>query len=333
MATVGSHYVNSTIYGAQQHNINTDDMLKSAKIPKLLLKNPTGRLHINQLNTLIRSICRELNDELMGFTEHPLKLGSFAMLTKLVSRQTNLYGLLKECVNFFHIVTDDLQLTLQTTTNDVVLRTTLDRPELDPQQYMLEFLQVALHRFASWYIGKPIALTEARLSYQPVDPAEFDKLFLCRTMTESRYNELVFPAHYLNSPLIRSEAERQQFVNNLPLDVLTIPDKENSLSAQISKHLRRVIRLEQKPLTAQKIASLFTISEQTLRRKLALEGISYQQIKDIVRSDRALELLASDELSITDIGQKLGFSEPRAFTRAFKSWTGVSPKTYRSGIN
>jgi len=333
MATIGSHYVKCTIYGAKQHNIDTDTMLKEAKIPKRLLQNPSGRVHINQLNTLIRSICSELNDEFMGFTEHPLKLGSFAMLTKLTSRQSNLYGLLKECEDFFRIVTNDIQISFKTTNSSVTLRTIMKNPELDPQRYMLELSQVILHRFASWCIGKPIAITEVHLNYQPIDPAEFDKLFLCPTVTESPHNELVFPAHYLNSPLIRNEAERQRFADNLPLDILTIPGKENSLSAQISKHLRHVIRAEQKLPTAQKVSSLFTMSEQTLRRKLALEGIHYQQIKDIVRSDQAVELLSNDGLSIADIGQKLGFSEPRAFTRAFRSWTGVSPKIYRNGLD
>ena len=75
---------------------------------------------------------------------------------------------------------------------------------------------------------------------------------------------------------------------------------------------------------------MLDISEQTLRRRLQLEGIHYQQIKDSLRLNTANTLLSNKALSIASIGKQLDFSEPRAFTRAYKNWTGLSPKEYRN---
>jgi AraC-like DNA-binding protein len=71
-------------------------------------------------------------------------------------------------------------------------------------------------------------------------------------------------------------------------------------------------------------------SPQTLRRHLREEGSSFQELKDHLRRDLAIYHLGRDELSIQAITEQLGFSEPSAFHRAFKKWTGLTPGAYRA---
>jgi len=44
-----------------------------------------------------------------------------------------------------------------------------------------------------------------------------------------------------------------------------------------------------------------------------------------MRRDLAIHYLTQQNLAISKIAQRLGFSEPSAFNRAFKSWTGITP--------
>ena len=60
-----------------------------------------------------------------------------------------------------------------------------------------------------------------------------------------------------------------------------------------------------------------------------LSGQGYQAIKDDLRRDIAIEYLARPDLTLIDIANLLGFSEPSTFHRAFKKWTGVAPGEYR----
>ncbi|MDP4789844.1 MAG: helix-turn-helix transcriptional regulator, partial [Haliea sp.] len=71
------------------------------------------------------------------------------------------------------------------------------------------------------------------------------------------------------------------------------------------------------------------MSARTLRRRLESEGTSYQRIKDKARRDRAISLLRQPELSIFDVAEALGFSDPSAFHRSFKKWTGLPPGEFR----
>jgi AraC-like DNA-binding protein len=78
-------------------------------------------------------------------------------------------------------------------------------------------------------------------------------------------------------------------------------------------------------------AKLLHMSPRTLQRKLAEASLTYQQLVDDTRKDLALRYIDDAGRSLSDITFSLGFSQPSAFTRAFKRWTGASPTDYRAG--
>jgi AraC-like DNA-binding protein len=80
------------------------------------------------------------------------------------------------------------------------------------------------------------------------------------------------------------------------------------------------------------VATRLQISTRTLDRRLEEAGISWQEMLDGLRLQTALKYLSNPETTITEIAEKLGFSEIRAFQRRFKSWTGVTPTGYRKEI-
>ena len=81
--------------------------------------------------------------------------------------------------------------------------------------------------------------------------------------------------------------------------------------------------------TLNDVAAMLYLSPQTLRRRLATEGKSYQGVKDALRRDAAIHLLLRHDLTLEDVAQQVGFSETSTFHRAFKKWTGVTPGLYR----
>jgi AraC-like DNA-binding protein len=42
----------------------------------------------------------------------------------------------------------------------------------------------------------------------------------------------------------------------------------------------------------------------------------------------AINKLVSEKLSVEEVSELVGFAEPRSFTRAFKKWTGLTPRSY-----
>lgn len=332
MATIGTHYIKSALGGAKARGLNPKALLRMARIPERPLRDPKARIHVDLVAKLYFGIAKALNDEFMGFTERPIKLGTFALMADYVSSAANLEELFQRGIRFYNQITDELTMSLEVEGDHVYLTTVFKRPELDFEHFYIEYWHVIWHRFASWFIGKPIKLVGAYINYTPIDAEEFRLLFRCPTHLKSKYNRLVFHRSYLTAPLVKTKRELQVFLRRAPIDMLTIPGEDTSLTARINQMLQptqgQVLALP----TANDMAAQLDISEQTLRRRLGEEGISYQQIKDNLRADLARDLLANKSLAIGDVARQLDFSEPRAFTRAFRQWQGVTPREYRNGL-
>ena len=78
------------------------------------------------------------------------------------------------------------------------------------------------------------------------------------------------------------------------------------------------------------IAGTLCCSRQTLFRKLKLEGVTFEQVLDELRHKLALNYLEANKASVKETARLVGYSDPAAFSRAFKRWTGSSPRTYVS---
>ncbi|HEX4301224.1 MAG TPA: AraC family transcriptional regulator [Rhizomicrobium sp.] len=77
------------------------------------------------------------------------------------------------------------------------------------------------------------------------------------------------------------------------------------------------------------IADRLGVSRQTLFRKLKAEGTSFAKVLDELRHRLALDYLRARKVSVNETAYLVGFSDPAAFSRAFKRWTGKSPRAMR----
>ncbi len=69
--------------------------------------------------------------------------------------------------------------------------------------------------------------------------------------------------------------------------------------------------------------------EAALQRLLREKGLSFGDVLRAARQELALHYLNESDLSLTEIALCLGYSELSAFSRAFRSWTGMNPQRFR----
>jgi AraC-like DNA-binding protein len=77
------------------------------------------------------------------------------------------------------------------------------------------------------------------------------------------------------------------------------------------------------------IARSLHMGARTLQRKLHERGTSFSRLLEQVRRELAAQYVADARVPVIEISYLLGFSEPSAFSRAFKRWTGASPAVFR----
>lgn len=106
---------------------------------------------------------------------------------------------------------------------------------------------------------------------------------------------------------------------------------DRSVDASFSTRVRRMLveHLGQSTLTPDAVAVALAVSRRTLTRRLAEEYTSFRQLLDEVRCDFARAMLQDRGLSVGDIAFFLQYSEPAAFHRSFRRWTGQTPRAFR----
>ncbi|AFQ51526.1 AraC family transcriptional regulator [Burkholderia cepacia] len=86
------------------------------------------------------------------------------------------------------------------------------------------------------------------------------------------------------------------------------------------------------PFSLEDMARLMNTSPRTLKRRLQEEGTTFRVLLAQARGAMAETLLGDAHLSLTEVAERLGFSDLSSFSQAFKRWYGVPPGTYRSGL-
>jgi AraC-like DNA-binding protein len=105
---------------------------------------------------------------------------------------------------------------------------------------------------------------------------------------------------------------------------------ERSGNAALAASLRVMMRslLPEGCTRADEIARRAGLSRRCLQRYLAEEGHSFSALLQQTRLEMAVEMIGSGRRT-TDIGLELGYADTANFIRAFRSWTGVSPRGFR----
>jgi AraC-like DNA-binding protein len=138
------------------------------------------------------------------------------------------------------------------------------------------------------------------------------------------HNALVFPSRYLHAAVRTEDRDRLRALEQQAEHMLVQAPEPG-----FAETVEGLLALGFAGESAKVIATRLDTTPRTLTRRLSAEGTSYQEIRDAVRRRMAESYLRLGRMSVTDIALSLGFSDPTAFSRAFRRWTGVSPIQYR----
>ncbi len=184
-------------------------------------------------------------------------------------------------------------------------------------------------RVCGWLAGQYIDITRAECAgVEPEFTAPIRHFFPCPVSYGAPTNTVTFSARHLEAEVIRDESQLHEFLRLAPYHIVIEPvASDGSVTHRIRALLGDDFRDELPSFEA--LTDMLNMSARTLRRRLEREGTSYQRIKDNARRDVAITLLSRYGMTVSDVAERTGFSDPSAFHRSFKKWTGQSPGSYR----
>ncbi|WP_310628599.1 AraC family transcriptional regulator [Limnohabitans sp.] len=310
-----------------QRGLRVDEALKKAQIEPKILKKNNARVTAMQMELFSGLAMQELDDEGLGWFSRRLPWGSYGMLVRASLTSPTLGLALGRWSRHHGLLTDDIHLTLTEHQGVATLRL----EEARDLGVFREFCVVSVLRnalgVACWLTDSRISLTTTHLRFAP--PAHADSyrvLFDGSTHFNADMNALQFDAGYLALPVRRDEAALKQMLQRALLLTVRPYRRDRLLVERVRQTLAQH---PEHSRNADDLAAWLNMSARTLHRQLQEEGASLQQLKDSVREQRARALLLRTRKPLKQIATEVGFSNEKSFIRAFKTWTGQAPESFR----
>jgi AraC-like DNA-binding protein len=185
-------------------------------------------------------------------------------------------------------------------------------------------LAASIPNFANLTFPKAIRFTHKEPSYR----AEYDRIFGVPLFFSSHMNALQVDEALLNMKLPRTNPYLSEVLSARAEELLKGLEMSKTMRGRVENLLIPILHTGETSMDM--IAVKLGLSRQTLFRKLRAEGITFEKVLDELRHKLALHYLSVKKVSVNETAYLVGFSQPAAFSRAFKRWTGYSPRTMAS---
>ncbi|MFS1440819.1 MULTISPECIES: AraC family transcriptional regulator [unclassified Vibrio] len=314
-----------------QRGVDIEALLAGAGLESLDWQNPNGKLTYADKLSIFSAANQNFPHDGLGLWlgEHA-SLSHFGVLGYALSTSQNVGEAIKSGFKYLRLNGPifSVKLFLDSEQAVIQIENTLEVGDLLPfcSEYFLSSIVSLFKELTGHELDiHTLALPYARPNYAKL----YDERFQCPVIFEQSHCKLRFDASVLSQTLLTHDAATlKRYLASCQSIVETL-DSEHLLTNQIKTIFYQTAGSFP---TIEQLALEFGCSSRTLRRELVSHNSSYQALLTEVRVELAKELLLGTAMSIDDIGERLGYSDPANFRRAFKSWLNKTPAQFRKGL-
>lgn len=286
------------------------------------------RLTDAQIRRLVRAAWQMTDDDLLGLGVHRVPRGTLRMLCFAMASVPDLDAAITRFAEFTRTVAGLPGVELDLDGAEAIIR--IDTSAFDEPGHLRTIVTaVGTHRLIGWTIGKRLPVRRIELPFPaPSSTGDLEALLGETLRFDADGLALVLDREVLKTPVLLDDSSLLALLKDAPTALLSPPPGVRSTTRLVQRAIEQRLKDHQVP-TAEELAQRLSMSEPALRRKLRAEGTSLREIRDAVLCRTAIAGLERDAEPVAVLSERLGFSEPSAFTRAFRRWTGRPPSAYR----
>jgi AraC-like DNA-binding protein len=308
--------------------VDIDSFLRSFGVNPADVKSPDARIPIETYLLIQEEAAGYTNDPYFGLHMGEFaEAGSWSILGYLMMNSKNLGEAFEKASKYSRIIGNliEAQAELRNNQIEIVYSTPPHAPKMSRHCFESTFSSSV--RMMRALTGVNLSPLEVRFIYpQPASTAEYERIFCCPVYFEQEKNSLTIDISMLYTPILLPNPELLQYFENYAQEFLAKMDRQNEYTRRVTKLI--LSHLDDETLSIDSIAREMAISVRTLQNRLEEEGVVFSELLQLIREKLAKKYLR-ENYSVETITYLLGFSEPSVFRKAFKKWSGVTPREYR----
>lgn len=317
----------------QQRGIEPQPLLQQAGIDyQQVQQQPDGRIDIHRMTHLWQLCEHYSRDPAFGLAVAECAMPThFRALGLVVMTCDNLLQVLEKLAEYYALVSNTVQVRLQYQPDRVGFCVEpLANVEVSPLAIEAFFavirnLTQQVSDLHLYHPSDPLIVATQLMRAQPADASRWHQVFgepvefACDAygLWFSRQQLKQAPVMGNQELRLANEAAVKKYLDGLQL---------SGWRHQVEHYI--VANLQRGEPTLAEAAQQFAVSERSLRRYLSDEHTSFRECVQRVRQQLAQRLLIQ-ELPVTEVAYRTGFSDSSNFSRAFQRWTGLTPAQYR----
>lgn len=331
MGTVSGAYFKSMIDGCIVNGADPKSLYDLVRGGSHAFENPITRFScedfINVLNTAVSLTGDQSLGIKAGLTMRP---GSIMDLGNALTVCDNLTQAMALNYRYQPLVQQLGRTQLEVKSDGAELTWLPDYSTVERHRYFVEYLYTGYVVIGRWLIfneASPIIQTFFR--HKPPADATFSRQIFGDNVSYNADNDcLIFRPELAVTPLVTANpAVKEILFARLDKQLADLGEME-SVSEKVI-HLIHTVLPKGRP-TLSDIAELMSMSDRTLRRRLADENVCFRDLLEEVRKEACDLYMRQNRHSYAQIAQILGFSDQSAFSRAFRKWYGMTPRAYQT---
>ncbi len=331
--TVSSGFVLGLLSYATSRGADRDALLSAAQIDPTLLNDRDARLPYARYVALMHAAKAETNDPALALNFGQAVDVSDISIVGLIGQASDTMLEAFEQLNRYVRLIVDVELlgedrfALRRDPRGLWLTDLRANPNAFPELTESAFSHIIA---GPRRLGMPNWLKEVRITHpKPAHAADYERIFGVPMLFSSDRNAIRLEESIVGYPVGKLPRYAFGVLIEHADAMINALDASSTTRGRVESLLMPILHKGEANMDA--IAEKLSLGRQTLYRALKTEGVTFEQVLDELRHKLALEYLHGQKTTVNETAYLVGFSDPASFSRAFKRWTGKSPREYRGG--
>lgn len=328
--TVQAKAVEKIVNAAVAQGLQAQNLYDAVRLDPSVLLDPDNRIPFNQLVALYEKAAELTGDDNFGLhIGQSINPTAFDVVGYCALNSPTLGAAFARVARYHSIWTDGALFTVETANDTSAIVYSYADTSIHDHRQDAEMTLATVTTLCRNIASPDFAPTSVEFQHDaPRDTSEHRQLFRCPIEFRAPSNKLTFASSFLSLPIAKADASLCALLDRHAEELLAKFPPQHSLIDQVRSIIAAELRGGDPAL--EHVAERLSLTPRTLQRKLQELGTSHNELLDQMRRQLAMRYLREREMAICEVAYLLGFSESSSFHRAFKRWTGLTPKEYRN---